>query len=163
MDLTLVEQDRVRILLLGDAIEQGREVRTLERGGALFFRVSDPVEEASQTNRAGAVGGQEKTMYYVTILNGSYLMLSLSDPSGRLQSGVVEQFENIFSSLDFKVTGTALGSEKMKLKVVQTLIWILCVLGIVVVVWLVLSISKEYNRRKRETEWQRKRRPKPRR
>ena len=163
MDLTLDEQDRVRILLLGDAIEQGREVRTLERGGALFFRVSDPVEEASQTNRAGAVGGQEKTMYYVTILNGSYLMLSLSDPSGRLQSGVVEQFENIFSSLDFKVTGTALGSEKMKLKVVQTLIWILCVLGIVVVVWLVLSISKEYHRRKREIEWQRKRRPKPRR
>ena len=102
-------------------------------------------------------------MYYVTILNGSYLMLSLSDPFGRLQSGVVEQFENIFFSLDFKVTGTALGSEKMKLKVVQTLIWILCLLGIVVVVWLVLSISKEYHRRKREIEWQRKRRPKPRR
>lgn len=39
MDLTLDEQDRVRILLLGDAIEQGREVRTLERGGELFFRV----------------------------------------------------------------------------------------------------------------------------
>lgn len=163
MDLTLDEQDRVRVLLLGDAIEQGREVRTIERGGALFFRVSDPVEEPSQTTQAGAVGGQEKTMYYVTVLNGSYLTLSLSDPSGKLQSGVVEQFENIFASLDFKVTGTALGSENMKLKVVQVLIWILCAMGIAVVIWLVFSISREYHRRKRETEWQRKRRPKPRR
>ena len=161
IDLSLDEQDRVRDLLLGEAIEQGREVRAVERGGALFFRVSDREEDVSQA--AGAVGEREKNVYYVTVLNGSYLTLSLSDPSGKLQSGVIEQFETVFQSLDFQVTGTILASESDKLQVVRILLWVCCALGVAAVVWLVLSISKEYHRRKRETAWQRKRRPKPRR
>ena len=165
IDLTLDEQDRFRSLLLGNAIGQGKEVRTVERGGALFFRVSDLSEETSSADvsQAGAIGGQEKTIYYVTILNGNYLTLSLSDPTGKLLSGVVEQFEYVFQSLDFEVTGTSLGSETTKLKVVKVLLWVLCALGVAVVVWLMVSISREYHRRKRETAWQRKRRPKPRR
>lgn len=164
IDLTLDEQDRFRTLLLGDAIEQGKEVQTIERGGALFFRVSDPSDESSSGAASyGAVGGQEKTIYYVTILNGNYLTLSLSDPSGRLLSGVVEQFENVFQSLEFEVTGLSLDVESTKLTVVKVLLWVLCALGVAVVFWLVFSISRGYHRRKRETAWQRKRRPKPRR
>ena len=99
----------------------------------------------------------------MTILNGNYLTLSLSDPSGRLLSGVVEQFENVFQSLEFEVTGLSLDVESTKLTVVKVLLWVLCALGVAVVFWLVFSISREYHRRKRETAWQRKRRPKPRR
>ncbi len=160
MDLSLEEQERVRERLLGQEIARGRRVETIGRGGALFFRVSD--EEPLESSVESPIG-EETTLYYVTVLNGSYWILSLSDPSGQMQSGVVEQFETVFSSLDFKVTESALDSELTKLNALKAALWILSALGVGVVVWLVVSLAKEYHRRKRETEWHRKRRPKPRR
>ena len=165
IDLSYEEQERVKALLLSDALAQGKEIRSIERAGALFFRVADPSEEVSlDAAPAGAgLGGNEKGIYYVTVLNGSYVTLSLSDPSGKLASGVVEQFEYVFSNLGYTVTGMSLDSQNSKLTVLKVVLIVLCAAGVATVVWLIFTLAGEYHRRKRETAWQRKRRPKPRR
>ena len=117
--------------------------------------VSEPTQPSEQPDTAH--------IYYITLFNGRYYTLCFTDQAGVLTENDHSQIDYVFNSLQYTIEETALKEEITRENVLMSVIIVIIALAIVIIVWIIISLRSELHRRKLDSDWRSKSRPRPRR
>lgn len=133
--------DNVGKLLLGEVWESALRIKQVEKDYALFFRVE--MYDSDLSN-----------IMYVSVINSVTYTLCLTTKDGMPSENVLSAFEGIFQELSYEVEGMTVKEDSTATKGKKILNVFIIVAGVFVLIILVMSILKDFDKMKTNNQRQ---------